>query len=312
MLKQTVVVLGLLLSSGCALTTHAVKPSSLGTVSRSAELLKLIDQPGPLVVETVNSADWQAQRSGLINLDHAKAKAAGLKNEPEPIQIYFHVVRHPTRGTFIVDTGIERALRDAPEKSAAEGLVRGAMNLEKMKAHMPLADWLAKESKPLTGVFLTHMHLDHIMGSPDVPKGTAFYSGPGETTATSFINWITQGTANNQLAGHEPIQEWQYSADADGRFAGVTDVFGDGSLWAIWMPGHTPGSTAYLARTEVGPVLMTGDICHTSWGWLNGVEPGSFTSDHAKNAESLNELRQLAEEHPRMMVRLGHQRLPQP
>ena len=86
----------------------------------------------------------------------------------------------------------------------------------------------------------------------------------------------------------------------------------DGSVWAIWVPGHTVGSTAFIARTAEGPVLLVGDTSHTSWGWLNGVEPGSFTADHAANAVALEKLRALAAEHPAMSVRLGHQRLEQP
>lgn len=60
-------------------------------------------------------------------------------------------------------------------------------------------------------------------------------------------------------------------------------------------------------RTPSGPVLFVGDTCHTSWGWERGVEPGDFTRDRAKNAESLGRLRDLARQHPRVRVRLGHQ-----
>ena len=98
------------------------------------------------------------------------------------------------------------------------------------------------------------------------------------------------------------------SAALRDTFDGVIDVFGDGSLWALYVPGHTPGSTAFLARTPNGPVLMTGDTCHTRWGWEHDVEPGSFTADHEANARNLARLRRLAAEHPTIDVRLGHQR----
>jgi hypothetical protein len=52
---------------------------------------------------------------------------------------------------------------------------------------------------------------------------------------------------------------------------------------------------------------LTGDTCHTAWGWENDVEPGSFTADHPGNAESLARLRTLVREHPAIEVRLGHQ-----
>lgn len=69
----------------------------------------VIDQPGPIEVKTVG-ADWEANLSGLLNIKDPKAVQAGLKQRKEPIQIYTHVVRHPTRGFFLVDTGVSRRL----------------------------------------------------------------------------------------------------------------------------------------------------------------------------------------------------------
>ena len=295
--------------SGCAVTTHATMHGTLGVSRRSADLLAVIDQPGPLEVETVNSADWAVPRSGLINLDNPIAREAHLQDGDEPIQVFFHVVHHPTRGTFLIDTGIERALRDDPADAAPSGIIKQFMHLEKLKIHVPLADWIARQPSPPASVFMTHLHLDHVGGMPDVPRGTPIYIGPGEGSSQAFLNLFALGTTDRALAGQATLQEWPFRPDADGRFDGVIDVFGDGSLWALQVPGHTTGSTAFLARTTKGPVLFTGDTCHTSWGWNHGVEPGSFTADHAKNMESLRRLKQLVAEHPAIDVRLGHQYL---
>ncbi len=296
-----------MLLTSCAATNHPSQKSALGTARSSDDLLAVLDVPGDVVVETINSTDWQVDRGGLINLEHPKAKAAGLTDGPEPIQIYFHVIRHPTKGTFIVDTGVETALRDDPSKSALSWLLLKYLKPETLKVHMPLGEWISKEPQPLSGVFLTHVHFDHITGMADVPKGTAVYSGPGEAEASAAMNMATQGTANRAMAGKAAISEWQYAPDTAGRFEGVIDVFGDGLVWAIWMPGHTPGSTAYLVRTASGPVLLTGDVTHTRWGWDNDVEPGTFTSDGPKSVESFRKLKAFALEHPNMSVRLGHQ-----
>jgi N-acyl homoserine lactone hydrolase len=292
---------------GCAVSSHETTKSSLGRAGSSEQLLAVIDQPGPLTVESVASADWKIDRSGLINLEHPTAQAAGLKDGDEPIQVYFHALRHPSRGLFVVDTGVEKALRDAPEDSAVSWLLQKGMHLDAMTFKAPLGDWLAAQREPLAGVFLTHIHLDHIMGMRDVPNATPIYSGPGETLPTSFMNMLVRGTTDDELDGKGALREWSFEADAAGRFAGVVDVFGDGSLWALWVPGHTPGSTAYLARTVDGPVLLTGDACHTRWGWEHDVEPGTFTADRPANAKALAQLRRLAKEHPTMQVRLGHQ-----
>jgi glyoxylase-like metal-dependent hydrolase (beta-lactamase superfamily II) len=86
------------------------------------------------------------------------------------------------------------------------------------------------------------------------------------------------------------------------------DVFGDGSVWALWVPGHTPGSVAYVVRTTHGPVLLTGDASHTRWGWEHNVEPGSFSGNMPKSVESFTRLKALAEKVPGIDVHLGHQR----
>lgn len=295
--------------AACTASTHATRPSTLGTPRRTSDLVALLDTPGPIELETVASVDWEVPLSGLVNLSHPKAKEAALVDRPEPIQVFFHVIRHPSRGTFLVDTGFERALRDDHEHAAIRGIVTTVMNFEKVTFHVPLADWVAKEPKPLAGVMLTHLHLDHVSGMPDVPHGTPIYAGPGETTPRSFDNLVVQGNTDRALEGQEPLQEWGYQPDADGAFAGILDVFGDGSLWALWVPGHTPGSTAYLVRTTHGPVLLTGDASHTAWGWKHHVEPGTFTGNGPKSIESLDRLEAFAAAHPNVEVRLGHQRM---
>lgn len=293
--------------TGCAFSSHATQPSKLGTARSSDELVALLATPGPVTLETVASCDWEVDRSGLINLDAPAAKAAGLVDGPEPIQVFFHVIRHPTKGTFLVDTGVEKALRDAPEKAAIRGLVASVMHADKMTFHVPLGDFLEKEKAPVAGVFFTHLHLDHLSGMPDVPKGTPLYAGPGETSERSLLNAVVRPNIDRALEGQGDINEWPYQADAAGRFAGVVDVFGDGSVWALSVPGHTAGSTAYLVRTTEGPVLLTGDASHTRWGWEHAVEPGTFSSDKAKSAQSLAALEALVKAHPEIQVRLGHQ-----
>src|SRR5207237_10380367 len=114
-------------------------------------------------------------------------------------------------------------------------------------------------------VTLTHLHLDHVSGLPDVPHGTPIYAGPRELTAHTFNNMFVRSSIDRAFAGQDAVAEWPFAPDPDGRFAGVLDIFGDGSVWAIHVPGHTPGSTAYLLRTPQGPVLLTGDVCHTAW-----------------------------------------------
>lgn len=295
------------LLAGCSVTSHATQRASLGVPRGSAALLAVLDEPGPVELETVVAADWVVPRSGLINLDHPRARAAGLEDGDEHIHLYVHVLHHPEHGTFLVDSGAEQALRTAPERAAVRGLVAWAMDLDRMHVHVDTATLIDQQPAPLAGVLLTHLHLDHIMGLPDVPRGTPIYAGPGETRPRAFQNMFTRGSTGRMLAGHAPLREWQFEPDPGGRFDGVLDVFGDGSVWALHVPGHSPGSTAYLVRSTEGPVLLVGDACHTAWGWEHGVEPGTFSLDQPRSARSLERLQRWVAEHPGIEVRLGHQ-----
>lgn len=295
---------------GCSATTHPEAPASLGAAAATSSLEALVDEPGPLTVETVIGADWQVPLSGLLNLDHPEAKSAKLADRDEPIHVAFHAVTHPTRGTFLVDTGVERALFDAPDEAAIRGIAARVAHVDKMKRRTDTRTWVERQERAPAGVFLTHLHVDHVSGMRDLPAGTPVFVGPGETNARSFENLFVAPIMDRALENKPPLSVWRFSADPDGVFDGLVDVFGDGSFWAIHVPGHTSGSTAYLARTKTGPVLFTGDACHTAWGWEHGVEPGDFSADKKRSAGSLERLRSFAARHPKMEIRLGHQERP--
>jgi N-acyl homoserine lactone hydrolase len=292
---------------GCRPPRHAAVPSSLGIGRPISALEAVVDAPGPVVVDTVVGADWEVPRSGLINLDDPKAKEAKLVDGPEPVVIVFHAVRHPTAGLYLVDTGVERALRDDPKHAALSGWVASYMGADKIRVRIDTATWISAQSEPVKGVFLTHLHADHTSGMRDVPNSAVLYTGPGESSETHFTNMFVRPVTDAALEGKGDLHEWQFPKAPGGGYEGVVDVFGDGTFWALSAPGHTDGSTAYLARTPNGPVLLTGDACHTTWGWDHGVEPGSFSSDRAQSRVSLDRLRALVARHPTIEVRVGHQ-----
>lgn len=288
-----------LFSMRSRMTTHEAKPAALGVARPAADFEALIDVPGPLEVESVVGADWAVDRSGLINLDHPEAKKAGMVDGLEPIVIGFHAIHHPTRGLFLVDTGTERALRDDREHTVFGGVIGKFMHADLLRVKQDTAGWIG--SQKISGVFLTHMHLDHLTGMRDVPNDAPIFTGPGESSEVGLVPRLLRSATDQALEGKGALNELQFGSD------GLLDVFGDGSFWAIHVPGHTRGSLAFLARSTHGPVLLTGDACHTRWGWDHGVEPGSFSEDKALSRTSLARMRELVARHPQIVVRMGHQ-----
>jgi glyoxylase-like metal-dependent hydrolase (beta-lactamase superfamily II) len=300
----------LTICQACSLSDHPVVESKLGKPSSLEALEKVIDVPGPIEVETVNSADWTVPLSGLVDLKNAAAQAAHMLDRPEPIHVFVHIVRHPQFGTYMVDTGVSEQLLADPGSHGISWLVRKVMPLDQMHIREGTAEVVARIPAGIQGVFFTHLHVDHISGMPDIAGNVPLYVGHSESTATSFQNLFVRGTTNKLLDGKAELQEWRFRWNDDHKgivIGEVVDIFGDGSAFAISAPGHTPGSTAYLFRTSKGPVLLTGDTSHTRWGWEHSVEPGSYTADQPTNLKSLLLLKNLASRHPDMEVRLGHQ-----
>ncbi len=75
---------------------------------------------------------------------------------------------------------------------------------------------------------------------------------------------------------------------------GDKDIYGDGSVEMLSMPGHTPGSYALLVHLkEKGPVLLSGDIVHFEEQFkANGV-PG-FNTDRSESLASMDRMQKIA------------------
>ena len=287
-------------ASQATATRHAVQTSTLGHQSSRQALVESLTSGAKVRLHTINSANWTAPLSGLLNLNHPKAEQASLEDHEEKIQVYTYHLQHPVHGDFLIDTGVSQQFFDAPETQGVPPWLASQFGFDTMKVVTSTEKLVASLQQPLQGVFLTHLHLDHISGLPAIDKQVPLYVGDGEAREKYYLYAATRNVVDTIFKDRPILQYWNST---------YVDVFGDGSVFAVHSPGHTAGSTAYLVNTADGPVLLAGDTSHTAWGWMNQVEPGNFSTDQAKSRESLNILLQLVKEHPQISVKLGHQAL---
>ncbi|HEX9562814.1 MAG TPA: MBL fold metallo-hydrolase [Gemmatimonadaceae bacterium] len=134
-------------------------------------------------------------------------------------------------------------------------------------------------------VFLTHAHRDHIAGWPLVRRAR-FVIGAAEvppfTGQGGYRGWVPKlGDELNDYPRPAPDELDLLPIASDTAIA-----LGRDTVWAFGVPGHTPGSTAYLFRG----ILFGGDAIN--WRPMVGFQGAraEFSDSVAQSRESLRRL----------------------
>ena len=273
--------------------------ADLGAPASTSLMEASLSRPGVIRFERVRFAQWTGGRGGFIDRDDPRT--ADVPQGFETAVIYAFVLDHPTRGRYLIDAGVSRDLEARLGPLMRKGLADMSVRIDQ-----GLAEWLSGRPAP-QAVFLTHLHFDHVGGVIDLQPSIPIYLGPGDARETHPMNGLLGHPIDSILRGRAPLREWAFSPDPEGRFAGVVDVFGDGSLWAIHVPGHSPGSTAYLVNAVDGPRLVVGDAASTRLTWDDALPQPVSVSARADADRSADRLRRFAADHPGIEVFLGHQ-----
>lgn len=298
-----VLALGCLMTA-CAtrLSNHPVIDSDLGTLVSSGTMLRALQQPGTVKLRTVTVADWR--------FSHVSAPQRGQPWQTTLLdaEILTYVVHHPQHGLILIDAGVPA---DTPRRLGP--ILRRVLAIDQtFDLRQSIGQILAEREAGTTprAVFLTHLHFDHVLGLVDLPEQTPVHVGPGEGDHTDVLHAFIAPVTAQALRGRPPLRAWAFAPDPDGRLEGVIDVFGDGSIFAIHVPGHTPGSTAYVVNAVDGVHLITGDAVHGRAAWTGAeVERNAFDRDLPRLYDSLAQLQAIATRIPGVIVHPGHQHL---
>ena len=83
------------------------------------------------------------------------------------------------------------------------------------------------------------------------------------------------------------------------------DLFGDGSVHAVFTPGHTHGHTSYVLRLRDREVLIAGDAIYTMRTLEESVLPYRMADEHHFR-RSLKEIQRYRERTPGALIIPGH------
>ena len=153
-----------------------------------------------------------------------------------------YLIRHPS-GDLIWDLGLPLDTVGEPPQ------VNGIFTLSLKRS---LADQLAVlDMTPADVEFMaiSHSHFDHTGQIASFPNSQWLVND------NEFDHMFSSYENKNQNLAFANLETIMYSGDHD--------VFGDGSVNILAMPGHTPGHSALQVNlTKAGTILLTGDLYH--------------------------------------------------
>jgi N-acyl homoserine lactone hydrolase len=276
------------LAGGTPGATVSVEPMVAGHVTWSRDLM---ESPG----------------GRLLTLRLARALLTGRHALEIPCPAF--LLRHPSAGAILVDTGLHASIASDPAENFGRLAARfGKPSLEP-GADVP-AQLRGKGLDPgeVPIVVMTHMHIDHTSAISEFPESTF---------VLSEAEWKAAAHGARLADGYRP-QHYDYAfdfrtidfsrgeIDSYATFGRTFDLLGDGSVRLAFTPGHSAGHVSVIARLRERDFVIGGDAFYTA-AQLQGEAPLAPRPADAHNLRrSLQELRLFAREFPDATVTPGH------
>jgi len=182
-----------------------------------------------------------------------------------------------TDSCYLIRHGDQYLLWDTGFPAAMAGRTTAAGSMS-VTVRATLVDQLARigvTPAQVTFVGISHRHDDHTGQAASFPAATLligaedFEAMKKGDSAARLAPWIEGGGKVKPVRGDH-------------------DVFGDGSVVMLDMPGHTEGHHSLLVRLQrTGPILLTGDLYHFTEAVRNRSVP-SFNTDRADTLASMD------------------------
>jgi glyoxylase-like metal-dependent hydrolase (beta-lactamase superfamily II) len=177
------------------------------------------------------------------------------------------LLHHPKHGWTLFDAGyaprILRATRRMPYR-----LYRLATPLH-LRAELAVVSQLAGLglcSDDIRRIMISHFHADHVAGLRDFPRAEMI----ARASAYEDVKDLRGVRAlRRAFLPHLMPSDFETRATLLPAFNGPSlpglgpthDLFGDGSLLLVELPGHAHGQIGMLANTERGKILFAADGC---------------------------------------------------
>lgn len=226
-------------------------------------------------------------KAGLCYHPEAMARR-GASLCPTEFPALAGLIVHPSEGPILFDTGYDPAFFTATD-SFPERLYRWATPVTLKEGHA-VADQLRRhgfEPSDVRNVVISHFHGDHVAGLHAFPNARFFCSEHGAKQLSSYSRFgrvrrgllagLAPAELNQRARFFEQMPPTQLGSDMKPFEAGV-DLFGDGSLIAVNLPGHCIGHWGLVINTDGRKSFLVGDAAWSSAAVRDNVPPPRITT----------------------------------
>ncbi len=226
-------------------------------------------------------------------------------------EVIASVVMQRPDGLLVVDPAFGKTIRaDLTHVPALLRLVTGDA-----EGKTPLVTLMAQaglDPDAVKWAAITHAHWDHTGALGELKQAKIFLSRTEHEWAKGLHEEFDHGALTHQLA--RAGDRWA-PLELDGPplygFEASKDVFGDGSVIALPLTGHTPGQLGYLLRDAKGERwLFLGDAAWLLRGVEEPAHKGAFArmldSDGKQTGVTLGKLHALLKAHPELHLVPAH------
>ncbi|MDH3245260.1 MAG: MBL fold metallo-hydrolase [Saprospiraceae bacterium] len=261
---------------------------------------EILSHPKPITIRTYSTGMMQTDLSGIVNLEHEQA--VDIEDVVVEIPVNASIIHHQEFGAYLIDAGLDSSYVTNPHGTAKGILVKKYLGKGSQEPNAHIAAVLERENIQLQGVWLTHLHPDHVAGIVDLPKNVPYVVGKDER----YINFRFF-MQSDHLAGIDVLYEFDFSKGIELPPLGKgIDLFGDGSFWAIESNGHSKGHVMYFVNGVDERVMVTGDACNNQFQFDTGIGPGYFSSDLEEAQKMLDSIKVFKDRYPEVKLVFGH------
>jgi N-acyl homoserine lactone hydrolase len=245
-------------------------------------------------------------RMQTANLLRAILTGKGAITVPIPA----FLVRHPSAGAILVDTGLHPSVATDPKENFGSLAARfGNLTLEPGEDVPSQLRGRGLDPNEIPIVVMTHLHVDHSSAISEFPESTFVVSETEWRFAAAGPSPALHGYRRahfDYAFEYRTVDFDRANIDSYAGFGRTFDLLGDGSVRLAYTPGHSAGHMSVIARLAERDFVIGGDVVYLL-AQLDGSEAGPPRPQDAHNLRrSLQELRLFHRQFPDAVITPGH------